>query len=225
MVVGMHNGIIALLAPQQLNGTVGNDLVGIHVGCGTCAALDGIADKLVMEFTLQDLITGLADGFTDGTVQLPHRMVGDGAGLLDLGHGFDKLPAQTLAGDPEIFAAPQGLHTVIGIYGHLLLPYGIGFNTVCHGSNTSPASFFGCIIPPGIGLSTIFASFPSCISIFNFFPAFLQFCLHLQRIPDHTPEVCSFLLRPSNFYCYPNTPRFHNTRFCFIFLDLGAKKP
>ena len=53
--ISFDNGVIALLAAENLDCTVGNNFVGVHIGSSTCAALDGVANKLVMEFAADDL--------------------------------------------------------------------------------------------------------------------------------------------------------------------------
>jgi len=50
---------------QDLNGAVGDDLVGVHVGLGTGAGLPDDQREVVQQLTLSDLSGGLLDSLTD----------------------------------------------------------------------------------------------------------------------------------------------------------------
>ena len=47
VVIGMHWRFATHFTPQQFNGTVGNDLVGVHIGGGAGPSLENIHGKLV----------------------------------------------------------------------------------------------------------------------------------------------------------------------------------
>ena len=55
MIVGM-NDILTQFAPQQLGCTIGDHLVGIHVMTGAGPGLEGIDDKLIVPFSIDDLL-------------------------------------------------------------------------------------------------------------------------------------------------------------------------
>jgi GTP-binding protein len=61
MIIGMHDGVVTLLTAQDLDGTVGNDFIGIHVSSGTCAALNGVGDELVCKLAGENFIACLHD--------------------------------------------------------------------------------------------------------------------------------------------------------------------
>ena len=132
MVIGMDHGIITFLSSHEFDRTVSNDLVGVHIGRCTCAALNGIAEELVMQLSCQNLITGGDDGIPAGIIQLPHRMVTNGASLLDHSHCVNKLRAQCLPGNAEVFRTAQGLHAIISISRHTAAANGIRFQTHIH---------------------------------------------------------------------------------------------
>lgn len=53
VIVGIYNAVISLLSAQNFNGPVGDYLVGVHIQRGSCASLDGIYDKLVVQLSLK----------------------------------------------------------------------------------------------------------------------------------------------------------------------------
>ena len=132
MVVGMDDGIIALLAAQDLNGPVGDHFVGIHIGRGARAALDGVDDELVVQLAFDHLVAGLDDGVGDLGIQGAGMLVGNGRCLFDLGQADDQLVMHRVAGDGEIQLAAQGLHAVVCVYGDFQCTDGIGFCSSVH---------------------------------------------------------------------------------------------
>jgi hypothetical protein len=65
MVVRVDGLLGAHLAAENLNGAVGDDLVGVHVGLGTGAGLPDDQREVIQQLTLGDLGGGLLDGLTD----------------------------------------------------------------------------------------------------------------------------------------------------------------
>lgn len=65
VVVGMNWRLAAHLAAENLNGTVGNDLVGVHVGLGAGACLPDDEGEVVHELAIGNLLGGLLDGLTN----------------------------------------------------------------------------------------------------------------------------------------------------------------
>ena len=63
VVVGVERRVVALRPPHELERDVGDDLVGVHVGRGAGAALDGVDHELVVKApVLRDQIAGAVDG-------------------------------------------------------------------------------------------------------------------------------------------------------------------
>ena len=62
MVVGVDGLLAAHLAAEDLNGTVGDDLVSVHVGLGTGTGLPDNEGEVVQELAISDLLSGLLDG-------------------------------------------------------------------------------------------------------------------------------------------------------------------
>ena len=65
VVVGVDRLLGAHLTAQNLDGAVGDDLVGVHVGLGTGAGLPDDQREVVVELAGCDLGGGLLDGLTD----------------------------------------------------------------------------------------------------------------------------------------------------------------
>lgn len=65
VVVGVDGLLGAHLAAQDLDGAVGDYLVGVHVGLGAGAGLPDDQREVVVEFAGSDLFGGLLDGLTD----------------------------------------------------------------------------------------------------------------------------------------------------------------
>ena len=125
----MDYGVVAQFTAQNFNGAVCNDLVGVHVGSSAGAALNGVADKLVVMLAFQDLVTDQRDGVFDLLVQLAHVIVTNGASLLDLCQGVDELGAQLLAGDLEVFTAAHRLDAVVDVHRDMFFADGVFFHT------------------------------------------------------------------------------------------------
>ena len=132
MIIGMDDGIIALLAAQDLDGPVGNDLVGVHIGRGAGAALDGVDDELVMELAVDDFVAGGDDGVGDLGIQSAGMLVGHGRGLLDLSQADDQQLMHGMAGDGEVLMAAQGLDAIVSVNRHFQGTDGIGFDSCVH---------------------------------------------------------------------------------------------
>ena len=132
MIIWMHDGVIPLLASQDLNGPVGDDLIGIHVGRGSRAALDGIHDKLVVKLTGDNLVTCLKDGLPDVLIQHIGRHIRHGSGFFDLCQVVDEYRVKGPSGDVKIVLCPQGLHPIVGFCGDFQRSYGIRFDSCVH---------------------------------------------------------------------------------------------
>ena len=129
MVIGMDVVVLAQAAAHDLVGAVGNDLVGVHVGRGAGAALDGVHDELVMQLAGHDFLGSLDNGVADLLVHQAGGMVGDGAGLLQTGQHVDLHGMHHVAGDGVIQLAAQRLHAVVSGSRDFQSADGVGFET------------------------------------------------------------------------------------------------
>ena len=186
MVVGVDQGVVPLLAPQQLNGPVGDDLIGVHVQAGARAPLDGVHNKGVVELAVHNLPAGLDNGAGHPFVQQSDLVVGDGRGHFDLRDGVDNLRVHAQPRDGKVLRRPQGLHPVVDVLGHRPLPHQIMLRPILFRSHASP--------PFAINLSSalkLYAKY-SILQVFlqNIFPA-----IHILALW----QICDILFGPICF--------------------------
>ena len=74
MVVGVAIFVFALLVAQKLKGAVGDDLVGVHVGRSSRAALNAVHGELIVQLALDDLVASRANGVPDLAGSTPNCM-------------------------------------------------------------------------------------------------------------------------------------------------------
>ena len=129
MVVGIDDGIVTLVAAQQLNGPVRDDLIGIHIDGGTRTALNGIYNELLMELTGQDLVAGLYNGIRNVLVQEVYFTVDNGCGLFNISQAVDNFRMHVQPGNMEVFGSPEGLYAIINVLGNILCADGVLFYT------------------------------------------------------------------------------------------------
>lgn len=65
VVVGVDGRLGAHVAAEDLNGTVGDDFVGVHVGLGARAGLPDDEREVVKELAIGNFLGGLLDGLSD----------------------------------------------------------------------------------------------------------------------------------------------------------------
>ena len=65
MVVRVNRSLASKLSSHNLDGSVGDDLVDVHVRLGSRSGLEDDEGEVVDEFTRDDLVRGLADGIGD----------------------------------------------------------------------------------------------------------------------------------------------------------------
>ena len=111
MVVGRAVLVLAFLVPHQLEGPVGDDLVGVHVDRGSGAALHHVHGELVEESAFRNLLAGRADGIGDLRVQHAEFLVGQGCGPFDVCYGFHilRIVVHVGVGDLVVLDGPLGL--------------------------------------------------------------------------------------------------------------------
>ena len=130
MVIWVYNIIIAFFATEDLNGSVGNDFVSIHVKGSSGTALNWVYDKIIMEFSGNNFITGLNNRICDLFVQQTYLAVGNGTGFLDISQTVDNLRVHVQSGNVKVFCRSQGLDTIIYVFRNVLGSDGIGFYTI-----------------------------------------------------------------------------------------------
>ena len=133
VIIGVYNAVVALLAAQNLDGTVGYHFVHIHVIGGSCAALDGVGDELIRKLAGKDFVTGLYDGVADMGRKVAMFTVYQRSGFLDLCQRAGEALALLSAGNVEILLGSHRLQAIVYVFVQLKAADHIPFNT--HDSN------------------------------------------------------------------------------------------
>ena len=107
VVVWIYEGVVALFTAEDLDRTVRDDLVRVHVEARACAALDRVDDEGVAELAGDDLVTGLYDSVRDLLVEETDLEVRDGGGLLDFYDGVDDFRMHLQSGDVEVLGSTK----------------------------------------------------------------------------------------------------------------------
>ena len=84
MVVGMDRRFGAETAAQHLDGAVGDDLIGVHIGLGAGAGLPDGQGKVIVELAVDHFLGGSDDGLADRAVELPSDMFTSAAARLTM---------------------------------------------------------------------------------------------------------------------------------------------
>ena len=129
MVIGMNDGVVAFFAAQNLDGTVGDHFVGVHVERGAGAALDTVGDKGIVQLAGQDLVTGLYDGVFDLFIHVTDLTVGDGTGFFYSSQRTDKFRMGAAAGDVKVFVGTDRLQSVVSFAFNFSFADEVGFDT------------------------------------------------------------------------------------------------
>jgi len=158
MIIRMNRFVNPLLAPQNHIGSIGDDLVGIHVGGGSGARLKDIENKLVVPSPLHDLLGGLLNGSCLPSFQKPKLKVCPRGSKLDEAKGINHFPPESPATDRKIFNRPLGLGPVVSPSWDPDRPHGVFLYSVCICSrHISPQPFYSphpCL-PAGPGPSMV----------------------------------------------------------------------
>ena len=130
VIVGIDQRIIAFFAAQDLDGPVGDDFVGVHVQGGAGAALDRIHDKIVMEFSCDDLVAGLDNGGGSLFIKNSDLAVGDGRGFFYVSQAVDDLGMHVKACNRKVLRGAEGLYSVVNVFRNIFYADGIFFPAV-----------------------------------------------------------------------------------------------
>ena len=150
VVVGMDGLLGAHDPAAELDGPVGDDLVGVHVGLRAAARLPDAQRELVVEVALGHLARRLLDEAGQGLVQLAEVAVDRGRRALEDPEGPDQRLGHRLDADVEVVQGALGLGAPVAVGGDLDLPHAVAFDTgVRHGRQLRT----GAAGPPLAGLA------------------------------------------------------------------------
>ena len=126
MVIGV-NLLGAELATKNLNGAVGDDLVGVHVRLSAGASLPDDKREVIVKLSGDDLVTSLDHGGSDGRLK-SEVQVGFSSTLLENTEGLDdgKRHALAFAANLKVHKGSLSLSAPVAISWHLEGAEGIG---------------------------------------------------------------------------------------------------
>ena len=102
MVVRMHRLLAAQLPSEGLNRSVGDHLIGIHVGLGSGAGLPDLQRKFAIQLAAGHLLRRRHDRGGQGGIQAAQVAVHFGAGGLELAEGMHHRQRHALAEGKEM---------------------------------------------------------------------------------------------------------------------------
>src|SRR5437867_1171616 len=114
-VVVWVDGFVASLAAAQFDGTVGDDLVGVHVGRGPGAGLENIHDELRIELAINHFLGGFLDWGGKLSREQAEKLVGGRGMLFNQAQGADKRAWKTEVANGKVFECASGLRAVVGV--------------------------------------------------------------------------------------------------------------
>jgi hypothetical protein len=133
VVVGMDGRLGAHLSAHQLDGAVGDHLVGVHVGLRAGAGLPDDEREIVVEPAVDDFLGGLDDPARALRVEDAERKVRLGGGALDEAECVDERQRHLLGADTEILDRALRLRAPIAVCGHVDRAERVGLGAgVCH---------------------------------------------------------------------------------------------
>ena len=118
VVVRVHGGLRAELAPRDLDRPVRDDLVHVHVGLGARPRLPHVEGEVVVEGAGEDLVGGRDDQVRQRPVQQAAIRVLHRGGLLEEGesaHHLHRHAVRRRIADREVMQRPLGLRAPIAV--------------------------------------------------------------------------------------------------------------
>src|SRR5882762_8610419 len=116
-------------ATGNLDSTIRDHFVGIHVRLRAAAGLPDAQGKVVVELAGNYLICRLFDELQLVARKFSKFMIDDRGGLFENAEGADHFARHAIVADSEMDQATLGLRTPILVRGHLNLAHRIGFDT------------------------------------------------------------------------------------------------
>ena len=102
VIVGMDRALRAELAAIELDGAVGDHLVGVHIRLGAAAGLPDVEREVVVELARDHFLRRPGDELDLVLGQHPELTVGQGGGLLEDAESTDQRPRKMIVSNVEI---------------------------------------------------------------------------------------------------------------------------
>ncbi len=128
VVVGVDRLLGAHDPAGELDGPVGDDLVGVHVGLRAAARLPDVQRELVVERTLGHLARCLLDQVGQRAIELAEVAVHRGGRALEKAEGPDQRLGHGLGADVEVVQRALRLRPPVPVGGNLDLPHAVAFD-------------------------------------------------------------------------------------------------
>jgi hypothetical protein len=124
VIVRLDDRVLAFLVSGQLEGDIGQDLVGVHVGGCARPALVPVHDKLIVVLPVQHGLAGLLDRIERFLLHGADVRIRPGGRQLHYCPGFDetRIVVDQNARELEVLEGAHGLDAVILVRRDLLLP-------------------------------------------------------------------------------------------------------
>ena len=128
IVVGMDRILRSKHAPGQLNGSIGDDFVGIHIGLRAAAGLPDAQRELAIQFARDDFIANLNDQARFFGWQFAELLIHQSAGFFQDSEGPNQFRRHEVPADIEMHQRTRGLRAPVDIRGNFDRSHAIGFH-------------------------------------------------------------------------------------------------
>ena len=144
MIVRRDDVITAFRLTNDLQSTVAEDFVHVHVDGRTSTALNRVNWELIKPFAFDDFICGLNQSITDFLIETARCHVGHSSCLLDTCDALYEIRIDYLTRDVEVIDGTHRLNTVINLIRYFEFTNEIMFfSHVFHVPFFSPPDFPG----------------------------------------------------------------------------------
>ncbi len=127
VIVGMHGLLRAHDAAEQLDRAIADHFVGVHVGLRARAGLPDHEREMIVEFSLDDFVGGLADRLREFRVEQAKFLIGHRSRFFEQSEGAHDRLRHALAADLEVHRRALRLCAPIAVGGHFNGTEGVGF--------------------------------------------------------------------------------------------------
>ena len=128
VIVGMDGVFRAQHAAGQLDGAVGDHLVGVHVGLRAAAGLPDAQRELIVELAGNHVVGRLGDQAGLFRRELAELLIDQGRRLFQDAESTDQLGGHGVAADIEMHERAGGLRSPVDVGGHFNLAHAVGFD-------------------------------------------------------------------------------------------------
>src|ERR1035437_1849337 len=128
----MDGLLAAHLAASDLDSTIGDHFVGVHIRLRATACLPDAEREMLIEFPGNDFIAGLCDKLALLPGEFAEVSIHERGSLLEDAERADELGRHHVAANVEMDEGTGGLRAVIAVGGHFYGPHAVGFSASVH---------------------------------------------------------------------------------------------